>query len=221
MRSRPCPSSAVDSPSKTAAEAIGDRVWERADIVLTAWRVRSIYVPSRRRKNRMPRFVEAVPPPAASRRSIGPRAAARLAEPGGERPAVGVRSRGVATAGAAARAGLTAKRARPQKAPQRLEKVEPAPGNGRSPAGADPRYLAAKRVCRRPVREGARDPFSPIAGRETGVLRRPWREKAPGDSRPDEGLATPRGAASRPQKAPQPLEKIDSAPGNGRGDGRD
>ena len=39
-------------------------------------------------------------------------------------------SRGVSLAGIAAREGLTAKRSRPEMAPQRLEKIESAPGNG-------------------------------------------------------------------------------------------
>ena len=41
-------------------------------------------------------------------------------------------NRGVSLAGIAAREGLTAKWSRPEMAPQRLEKIESAPGNGRA-----------------------------------------------------------------------------------------
>ena len=44
-------------------------------------------------------------------------------------------------AGIAAREGLTAKRSRPEMAPQRLEKIESAPGNGRVSEASNPQDL--------------------------------------------------------------------------------
>ena len=54
-------------------------------------------------------------------------AAPRLAAP---EPRAISSNRGVSLAGIAAREGLTAKWSRPEMAPQRLEKIESAPGNG-------------------------------------------------------------------------------------------
>jgi hypothetical protein len=62
----------------------------------------------------IPRWPEAAPPP-------------RLAAP---EPRAISPSRGVSLGGIAPREGLTAKRSRPEMAPQRLEKIESAPGNG-------------------------------------------------------------------------------------------
>ena len=71
--------------------------------------------------------VEAVPPAAACNRSVGARPAARLAKAGQEEPIVGLLNRGVSIAAIAAREGLSTKRARPEMAPQRLERLNPRP----------------------------------------------------------------------------------------------
>ena len=71
-------------------------------------------------------LVETVPPGAACDRSAGARRSARLAKAARARPIVGLRV--VSAAGVAAREGLTAKRARPEMAAQRVENVESAPG---------------------------------------------------------------------------------------------
>jgi hypothetical protein len=44
-------------------------------------------------------------------------------------------------AGIAARAGLSARRSRPEMAPQRLEKIESAPGNGRVSEASNPQHM--------------------------------------------------------------------------------
>jgi len=121
---------------------------------------------------------------------------ARLAKAGRQEPVVGLVDRGVSVAGGAAQEGLTAaKRACPEMAPQRIEKVESAPGNGMASAASDPRIWRRERHQRRPEHS-----VSP-------------------DGRGDEGHARRAGfrnaAARRPQMAPQELEIIESAPGNG------
>ena len=77
--------------------------------------------------------VEAVPPAAACNRSVGARRAARLVKAEREEPIVGLLNRGALVAGIAAREGLTAKWACPETVPQRLEKIDSAPGNGMAP----------------------------------------------------------------------------------------
>jgi len=81
--------------------------------------------------------VEAVPPSATCNRSVGAPLTARLAKAGREGLIVGLLNGSGASI--AAREGLTAKRARLEMAPQRLEKVEFAPGNG--PGSPGPQYL--------------------------------------------------------------------------------
>jgi hypothetical protein len=109
---------------------------------LTGLRVCSIFVlcPVLKEKADLSGSVESVPPAAACDRSVG-RGAARLAKAVRKEPIVGLSGCGVPVAGIAARRGLTAKRARRQMAPQRLEKVESAPGNGMASAAQDPQYL--------------------------------------------------------------------------------
>ena len=134
--------------------------------------------------------VETVPPAAVCNRSVAARRAARLADTRGgaasrrptgardgrtpEQPIVGLSSRGVSVAGAAALEGLTGKYARRQMAPQGLEKVELAPGNGMAPAALDPLYLVERRrdcpsSSRRAKRRG--DPESRRSPSPPGSLR--------------------------------------------------
>ena len=70
--------------------------------------------------------------------------------PGGDRRA-DRRSlnRGVSVAGIAAREGLTAKRSRPEMAPQQVEKIESAPGNGMVPEAANPQDVVNGRAADR------------------------------------------------------------------------
>ena len=56
-------------------------------------------------------------------------------------------NRGVSLAGIAAREGLTAKRSRPEMAPQRLEKIESAPGNGRASETPNPQDVVHGRAA--------------------------------------------------------------------------
>ena len=116
----------------------------------------------------MPGSVEAVPPAAACGRSVGARPPARLAKAGREEPIVGV-----SVAGIAAREGLAAKQARREMAPQRLEKVQIAPGIGMAPAGPDPQDLVEVHFRLRIVRatpKPARIP-SPAKRERTGAKR--------------------------------------------------
>ena len=79
----------------------------------------------------------------------GPEAAPkpRLAAP---EPRAIPSNRGVSFAGIAAREGLTAKRSRPEMAPQRLEKIESAPGNGMGSEASNPQdwYTGARLTVR-------------------------------------------------------------------------
>jgi hypothetical protein len=56
-------------------------------------------------------------------------------------PIVGLLNRGVSVARLAARENLTAKRSRPEMAPQQLEKIESAPGNGMVSETSIPQHL--------------------------------------------------------------------------------
>ncbi len=58
-------------------------------------------------------------------------------------------NRGVSLAGIAAREGLTAKRSRPEMAPQRLEKIESAPGNGMGSEASNPQDVVHGRAADR------------------------------------------------------------------------
>jgi hypothetical protein len=58
-------------------------------------------------------------------------------------------NRGVSLAGIAPREGLTAKRSRPEMAPQRLEKIESAPGIGMGPEASNPRDVVHVRAADR------------------------------------------------------------------------
>ncbi len=89
---------------------------------------------------------EAIPPAGTCRRLVGLRRVARLAKGGRKEPFVALSNCGV-LAGVAAPEGPTAKRARREMAPQRLEKVESAPGNGMAPAALEPQYLVAGRAA--------------------------------------------------------------------------
>ena len=77
----------------------------------------------------------------------GPEAAPpRLAAP---EPRAISPSRGVSLAGIAPREGLTAKRSRPEMAPQRLEKIESAPGNGMVSEASNPQDVVHGRAADR------------------------------------------------------------------------
>jgi hypothetical protein len=64
-------------------------------------------------------------------------------------PIVDLLNRGVSVVGIAAREDLTAKRSRPEMAPQRLEKIESAPGNGMVPEGSNPQDMVHGRAAGR------------------------------------------------------------------------
>ena len=102
--------------------------------------------------------VEAVPPAAACKRSVGAQRGARPAKAGPEEPIIGLSSRCASAAGVAASEGLAAKRARREMVPQRLEKVQFAPGNGMASADLDPQYLV-----RGPPRASPEELPSPLA----------------------------------------------------------
>src|SRR5271168_5277604 len=57
-----------------------------------------------------------------------------------------LRNSQAAVAGIAARECLTAKRSRPEMAPQRLEKIESAPGNGMGSEASNPQHLVHGRA---------------------------------------------------------------------------
>jgi hypothetical protein len=67
--------------------------------------------------------------------------------PGG--PIVDLLNRGVSVVGIAAREDLTAKRSRPEMAPQRLEKIVSAPGNGMVAEDSNPQDLVHGRAAGR------------------------------------------------------------------------
>ena len=73
-------------------------------------------------------------------------AAPRLAAP---EPRAISSNRGVSLAGIAAREGLTAKRSRPEMAPQRLEKIESAPVNGMGSEASNPQDVVHGRAADR------------------------------------------------------------------------
>jgi len=60
-----------------------------------------------------------------------------------------LRSSQAAVVGIAAREGLTAKRSRPEMAPQRLEKIESAPENGMGSEASNPQDLVHGRAAGR------------------------------------------------------------------------
>jgi hypothetical protein len=64
-------------------------------------------------------------------------------------PIVDLLNRGVSVVGIAAREDLTAKRSRPEMAPQRLEKIESAPGNGMVPEDSNPQDVVPGRAAGR------------------------------------------------------------------------
>ena len=141
--------------------------------------------------------VEAVPAAPACNRWIEARRMARLAKAGRQEPVLGLLDRGVPIAGVAAPEGLTAKRAPRQMAPQRLEKVESAPGNGMASAASDPKIWRRERHQRRP--EHSRRASADGCGNEGHARGAGFRDVA----------------ARRPEMAPQELEIIESAPGDG------
>jgi hypothetical protein len=149
------------------------------------------------REGRVSGSVEAVPAAAACVRWIEARRVARLAKAGRQEPLVGLVDRGVSVAGVTAPEGLTAKPARPEMAPQRLEKVESAPGNGMASAASDPRIWRRERHQRCP--EHSRRVSPDGCGAEGHARRAGFRNVA----------------ARRPEMAPQELEIIESAPGDG------
>jgi len=120
---------------------------------------------------------------------------ARMAKAGRQEPVVVLLDRGVSVAGDAAPEGLTAKRARPEMAPQRLENVESAPGNGMASAASDPKIWRRERHQPRPEHSVSPDG----CGNEGHARRAGFRNVA----------------ARRPEMAPQELEIIESAPGDG------
>ena len=70
-------------------------------------------------------------------------------------PIVDLLNRGVSVVGIAAREDLTAKQSRPEMAPQRLEKIESAPGNGMVSEDWNPQDVVHGRgwPCATPVDE--------------------------------------------------------------------
>jgi hypothetical protein len=86
----------------------------------------------------IPRAREAAPP--------------RLAKP---EPRAISSNRGVSLAGIAAREGLTAKRSRPEMAPQLLEKIESAPVNGMASGASNPQDVVHGRAADRATPIGA------------------------------------------------------------------
>jgi hypothetical protein len=64
-------------------------------------------------------------------------------------PIVDLLNRGVSVAGIAARDGLTARRSRPEMAPQRLEMIESAPGNGMGTEASNPQDVVHGRAADR------------------------------------------------------------------------
>src|SRR5277367_3553609 len=91
-------------------------------------------------------------------------------------PIVELLNRGVSVAGIA-REWLTAKRSRPEMAPQRLEKIESGPGNGMGSEASNPQDVvhgrAADRARLRPRRFGRGD-RARVADGKTGVAGK-WR----------------------------------------------
>ena len=92
-------------------------------------------------------------------------------------------SRGVSLAGIAPREGLTAKRSRPEMAPQRLEKIESAPGNGMVSEALNPQDVvhgrAADRALRLASRENDEAKFSVSQPLEIAQSREGISESAP------------------------------------------
>jgi hypothetical protein len=76
-------------------------------------------------------------------------------------PIVGLLNRGVSVARLAARENLTAKRSRPEMAPQQLEKIESAPGNGMVSEASIPQHLV----------HGAWLPCAPAESRKNHKLK--------------------------------------------------
>ena len=141
--------------------------------------------------------VETVPPNAARNRSNDARRSARVTKALWQNPVVGCLNRDASVAGAAARDGLAVERSRRQMAPQELEKIESAPGNGMAPAASNRQYLVRRLIDRHrddPGRAVAKTPF-----RRCSCL----------------GGAD----ASRRKMAPQRLQKIEFHPGKWYGPG--
>jgi hypothetical protein len=91
--------------------------------------------------------VETVPPNAARNRSNDARRSARVTKALWQNPVVGCLNRDASVAGAAARDGLAVERSRRQMAPQELEKIESAPGNGMAPAASNHVSAALRQVA--------------------------------------------------------------------------
>jgi hypothetical protein len=126
-------------------------------------------------------------------------------------------SRGVSLAGIAPREGLTAKRSRPEMAPQRLEKIESAPGNGMGSGTLNPQDVVHRRAADRArlrlaSRENDEAKFSVSQPVEIAQSREGISESAPRISPPrsyeegsgvglfghvDEALEVPRSGARR------------------------
>src|SRR5208337_2210800 len=107
-----------------------------------------------------------------------------MGDAGREEPIIGLLSRGVSVAGAAAWEGPTAKGARREMAPQRLEKVESAPGNGMAPAARTPNIWYGGHAARGPRPSSRRIPVASRrmaeATSDTRRMSRRRRRKAPG-----------------------------------------
>src|SRR5208337_572283 len=135
----------------------------------------------------------------------------------------------------AARARLTARRVHLQTAPQRLENIDSAPGNGSDPDGSDRQELAPEDGEAFPPNDGSRRREGDAIGPQTAPQPIENMDSAPGSSRASDGrgahdLLSAGGAAFHSngddreaeengpqclQLAPQGLENIDFAPGNG------
>ena len=151
----------------------------------------------------------------------------RLAAP---EPRAILPSRGVSLAGIAAREGLTAKRSRPEMAPQRLEKIESAPGNGMVSEALDPQQhvvhgRAANRArLRLASRENDEAIFSvsqsiEIARNRIGISeasparrteRRSSRAASPAPARRREWRRRPSRPGKLQKKAPKVLKSFDA-----------
>ena len=79
------------------------------------------------------------------------------------RPIVDLLNRGVSVARIAARENLTAERSRPEMAPQRLEKIESAPGNGMVSDASKPQHLVHGADRALPLRSPSTPPSRPTS----------------------------------------------------------
>src|SRR5271170_4323388 len=82
-----------------------------------------------------------------------------------------LRNSQAAVAGIAARECLTAKRSRPEMAPQRLEKIESAPGNGMGSEASNPQHLVHGRTTDRAPRRLTNDKVGKLQKKAPKALK--------------------------------------------------